>query len=51
MVWVIGHMVDMDHRKVLGMERLVSMVVVHVEDTSHRHMVVVGCHKRSHHSH
>ena len=51
-VWVIGYMMDMDHRKVLGMERLVRMVEVHVEDEIHRHMmVVVECHKKRHHSH
>ncbi|QHN77515.1 uncharacterized protein DS421_19g653380 [Arachis hypogaea] len=52
MVWVIGYMMDMGHKKVLGIERLVSMVEVHVEDKSHRHMMVVlDYHKKSHHSH
>jgi len=51
MVWVIGDMVDMDHRKLLGVEGLVSMVEVHVEDRSHMHMVVViDYHKKIHHS-
>jgi len=41
-----------DHRKVLGMGRLVRMVEVHVEGESHRHMVaVLENHKVSHHSH
>ena len=51
-VWVIGYMMDKGHRVVLGDERLVRMVEVHVEDEIHRHMmVVVECHKKSHHSH
>ena len=51
-VWMIGHMMDMDRRKVLGMERLVRMVEVHVEDEIHRHMVaVLGSQKVIHHSH
>ena len=52
MVWMIGYMMDMDHRVVFGNERLVRMVEVHVEDEIHRHMmVVVECHKKNHRSH
>ncbi|KAL4293685.1 hypothetical protein AHAS_Ahas18G0152800 [Arachis hypogaea] len=52
MVWMIGYMMDMDHRVVLGDERLVRLVEVHVEGESHRHMVaVLGSHKVIRHSH
>ena len=50
-VWVIGYMMDKGHIKVLGRKELVSMVEHHVEDKIHRYMVVVDCHKRSHHNH
>ncbi|KAL4315345.1 hypothetical protein AHAS_Ahas15G0175800 [Arachis hypogaea] len=54
MVQKVVGMMDMDysHMEVLGEKRLVSMVEVHVEDKSHRHMVVaLESHKEVHHSH
>ncbi|KAL4345543.1 hypothetical protein AHAS_Ahas11G0288900 [Arachis hypogaea] len=47
-------MVDMDegHMKVVGEKWLLSVVEGHVEDMTHRHIVVVlGNHKEIHHSH
>ena len=50
MVWMIGYMMDMDHKVVFG--RLVSMVEVHVEGVVHRHLVVVvDNHNKGHHIH
>ncbi|KAL4356621.1 hypothetical protein AHAS_Ahas09G0105000 [Arachis hypogaea] len=48
---VVGRMdIDYGHMEVLGGRELVSMV--HVEDMTHRHMVVVlESHKEIHHSH
>ncbi|KAL4371629.1 hypothetical protein AHAS_Ahas06G0184900 [Arachis hypogaea] len=43
---------DHGHMKVFVENRLVSVVEVHVEDMTHRHMVVVlENHKKIHHSH